>query len=121
LRPGSDVVVRFAERLREATDGAIALVYVVPEITEGSLVDSLLRPDAVLSPEIAHSRLQAFRESLSRDGEAQVLSGSSGKQIDLLSAGFDRAVVVMGRRAGLGATAAHLIRRRRFPVVVVPV
>jgi nucleotide-binding universal stress UspA family protein len=122
LLPGCDAVIDVAARLQHATGGTVVLSYVVPVITEGSLVDSLLLPGMVLSADVARERLGALRETRIPEAGIEVLTGSPAAQIQKLSGEFPRAIVVTGRHGQrIGSTATRVLRSQRSALMVVPV
>ena len=49
LMSGSEAIVRFADMLATAISARLLIAYVLPEVTEASLTDSLTKPDTVLA------------------------------------------------------------------------
>lgn len=122
LTSGSEPVVRFADMLAQALSAHLLIAHVLPEITEASLSDSLLYPDAVRSATIADERLAKLASVCTNRAETHVLRGDPVSQIKRLAADAAPAVILAGRRgmSGVGSTAIRLIRRPRYPVVIVP-
>jgi hypothetical protein len=120
--PGSEAIVRFADTLATAISARLLIAYVLAEVTEASLTDSLTMPDAVLSESVARERLEELAGLCASQPETSVLRGGAVRQIKRLAADAAPAVIVAGRseQAGLSPIATRLIRRPRYPVVIVP-
>jgi nucleotide-binding universal stress UspA family protein len=114
--------VRFANVLAEAVSARLLIAHVLPEITEASLADSLMHPDAVLCQSIAEGRLNELASLCTSRAETHVLRGDPARQIKRLAADAAPAMILAGRSgvSGLGSTALRMIRRPRYPVVIVP-
>lgn len=122
LMPGSEAIVRYADTLATAISARLTIAYVLPEITEASLTDSLTKPDTVLCESVARERLKELASLCASQPETSVLRGDAVRQIKRLAADAAPAVIVAGRseQSGLSPIATRLIRRPRYPVVIVP-
>jgi nucleotide-binding universal stress UspA family protein len=122
LLSGSEAIVRFADTLATAISARLFIAYVLPEVTEASLTDSLTNPDTVLAESVARERLKELASLCASQHETSVLRGDSVRQIKRLAADAAPAVIVAGRsdQSGLSPIATRLIRHPRYPVVIVP-
>ena len=122
LMSGSEAIVRFADMLATAISARLLIAYVLPEVTEASLTDSLTKPDTVLAKSVACERLKELASICASQPETSVLRGDAVRQIKRLAADAAPAVIIAGRseQAGLSPIATRLIRRPRYPVVIVP-
>lgn len=124
LQEGSDSVIYFANRLATAISTGIAIVYVMPDVTDGTLAASLLEPDIVLAQSVAQDRLKILADHCTNPVDTHLLHGISGPEINQFVAEMkSSAIILTGRKTQgrLGATASRLLRRSRCPVVIAPI
>ena len=122
LMSGSEAIVRFGDMLATAISAPLLIAYVLPEVTEASLTDSLTKPDTVLAESVACERLKELASACTSRPETSVLRGDAVRQIKRLAARSAPAMILAGRstQSGLNPIATRLIRRPRYPVVIVP-
>lgn len=124
LQEGSDAVLYFANRLATAISTGITIVYALPEVTDGTLAASLLDPEVVMAPEVAEDRLKVLADHCTTPVETRLLHGISGPEVNRFATEWQApAIILTGRkkRARLGATVAHLLRRSSCPIVIAPI
>jgi nucleotide-binding universal stress UspA family protein len=122
LQNGSETLVRYGDRLAATLSAQLAIAYVMPEITEGSLAVTLADPHVVLSRTAAYQKLAALSSLCTVPAETHLLQGHSGSELSRLGANLGPSVMAVGRRdtLRLGSTAASLMRRSQYPFIVVP-
>ncbi|MGH9629906.1 MAG: universal stress protein [Bryobacteraceae bacterium] len=123
LQPGSEAVVKYGDSLAQLLGAELSIAHVMPEINEGSLGLTLSDPDVVLSMPRARDLLSELGQTCIEPARCHLSRGPAGQELTRLAADLGPSLFVVGRRgcSNVGSTAMRLLRRTRYPMVMVPI